>query len=523
MPNNWSDAKRAHVEAAQRPRQLIFNDDTHELALESADTPEGFLGHRLTPLAGTQVGTIAWSVLCGQFDAPVYDSHVQPIYGDAHGRFVHYWHRATENVRALTREHRCPLHLVTDFAHAYGMESFASIRMNDVHDSFLDGMTSWKFTHPQFMVDTCGMLPEFELYTTAQDFSHPQVRERKLEIIDEISQRYDVDGFELDYIRHPVLFSRRMRGEPCNADEVQTITSFMHQIRRITDAAAARRRRPLLIAVRLPDTSTACLVNGMNLAAWLEEDLIDILIAGGGYAPFGMPLDSFVEACRPHGVPIFPCVNQGTADLLSQGEFLAFVRALATNWYQAGADGLYFWNLGSPFEFKEGEELEQMRRNQYACTQEVGDPAMLAGKEKLYCVDSGTSALFPQYRHVCNPPPLPLETKHGLLRSGVIGRVPLNVGEDLASQAGARATLVVDIDEPFWGEVLVVRLNGAPLTMRESTPAGDGQKGSRLEFPVQAPLLRTGLNFVEFAAQNGVELPETVATIEGVRLKVEQG
>ena len=62
-------------------------------------------------------------------------------------------------------------------------------------------------------------LPEFELYTTAQDFSHEAVRQRKLEIIEEICQRYDVDGFELDYIRHPVLFSRRMRGESCTADE----------------------------------------------------------------------------------------------------------------------------------------------------------------------------------------------------------------------------------------------------------------------------------------------------------------
>ena len=80
-----SDAKRARVEAAQRPRRIIFNDDTHELALEDANTPEGFLAHRITPLSETQVGTISWSVLCGQFDAPAYDSKVQPIYGDAQG------------------------------------------------------------------------------------------------------------------------------------------------------------------------------------------------------------------------------------------------------------------------------------------------------------------------------------------------------------------------------------------------------------------------------------------------------
>ena len=59
---DWSENKRARVEAARRPRRIIFNDDTHELALEDANTPEGFLTRRITPLAETQVGTISWSV-----------------------------------------------------------------------------------------------------------------------------------------------------------------------------------------------------------------------------------------------------------------------------------------------------------------------------------------------------------------------------------------------------------------------------------------------------------------------------
>ena len=169
----WSPAKRARAEVAGRPRGIIFNDDTHELALEDAHTPEGFLAHRIAPLAQTQVGTIAWSVLGGQFDAPVYDSRIQPIYGDAHGAPVSYWPNVTANVKALVRAGHCPLQLVVDFAHANRMEAFASIRMNDVHDSFMaaNGMTIWKKTHPELLVDTRGMLPEFELYTKAQDFS----------------------------------------------------------------------------------------------------------------------------------------------------------------------------------------------------------------------------------------------------------------------------------------------------------------------------------------------------------------
>ena len=357
--SDWSEAKRARAAAARVRRRIIFNDDSHDLALADANTPEGFLAHRIAPLADTHVDTISWSVLCGQFDAPAYDSKVQPIYGDAHGGPMHYWPRVTANVKALARAGHCPLQLVVDFAHDHGMEAFASVRMNDVHDSFMgpNAMTVWKLTHQELLVDTRGILPEFELYTTAQDFSHPEVRERKLEIIGEICDRYDVDGFELDYIRHPVLFSRRVRGEPCSLGEIETITALMQEIRSLTDAAAARRGRPLLIAVRVPDTFIRCLINGLDVRTWLARDLTDIIIAGGGYAPWSLPAAAWMAAARPHGVPVYPCANVGW------GPPLPAVRGLASNWYRAGADGLYFWNLATPFEFMTGDELVAARRH----------------------------------------------------------------------------------------------------------------------------------------------------------------
>ena len=510
---DWSEIKRARVEAAQRPRRIIFNDDTHELALEDANTPEGFLAHRIAPLAETQVGTISWSVLCGQFDAPAYDSKVQQIYGDAQGAPVKYWHRVTENVKTLAREYRCPLHLVCDFSHGHDMKTFASVRMNDVHDSFMDAnaMTVWKRTHPEFMVNTRGTLPEFELYTTAQDFSHEAVRQRKLEIIEEICQRYDVDGFELDYIRHPVLFSRRMHGEPCTADEIDIITSMMEKIRSLTDAAAKRRGRPLLIAVRVPDTFTTSLDNGMDVSVWLGRDLIDILIIGGGYAPWSLPVETWVEAARPYGVPVYPCVNLGK-------ESLPLVRGLASNWYRAGVDGLYFWNLGTPFEFMTGDQLVEVRRCCYACVHEVGDADMLVGKDKLFSVDSATGGILPYYAHLSAPRLLPIESKRGALRTGVIGRLPLIVGDDAGSHPPTKATLNLEFDDPSWKDALLIRLNGEELTNGQFAPASDGQMDCQLAYDVQVPPLRTGRNVVELAARNDVPLPEGIVTILGLDL-----
>jgi len=524
----WSQAKRERVEAAGRRRRIIFNDDTYELDREDANTPEGFLKRRLKPLAGTQVGTISWSAAGGWGDAPVYDCKVQPIYGDAHGGPPAYWSRIGGNVKALIEAGHCPLQLIIDFAHGNGMEMFASVRINDCHDSFLPGgLTIWKKQHPELMVDTTGMHPNFELYTSAQDYSHQEVRQRKLEVIEDICARYDVDGFELDFIRHPVFFSRTVRGLPVTADQVEIMTALMRRIRELTDASAARRGRPLLLAARVPDNFELSMNIGLDLKSWLEEDLLDIVIAGGGYAPFSLRPEVFVEACRPHGVLVYPCVNEGMIELLCGGVLLEPMRALAANWYRSGVDGLYFWNLGTPFEYKTGDDLAETRRKCYASLYEVGDPETLKGKDKLFCVDRNLpGTVIINYAHVSSLRPLPFTSKQGRLKEGVIGRVPLLVGDDLAAPADggrlARAKLTIRFDDPAWKDLLLFRLGGEELTGGEFA-GPEGESECTLTYDVGAPPLKTGLNFIEVAARHGVGVPDRPVQVSDVKLKVEYG
>ena len=524
----WSDAKRARVEAAARRRRIIFNDDSHELSHEGAGTVEGFLAPRLAALAGTQVDTIAWSVLAGAGDAPSFDSRIQPVIGDAQDSPPPMDSLYCLNLRALLDAGHCPFQTVVDFVHGHGMEAFASVRMNDVHDSFRENLqTRWKLQHPELLVDTTDTLPEFELYVTAQDFTHEGVRRRKFEIIEEICQRYDVDGFELDYIRHPVLFSRRLWGEPCTPDEVEVVTGLMRRIREITDGAAARRGRPILIATRTPDSFARCLDNGMDTQAWLDEDLVDILIAGGGYAPFSLMPEEFVAAARPHGVPVYPCINMGPANALAGGFFVEATRGLAAQVVSGRCRRRLLLEPRLPPWLT--VPVQKWGRSGAGATailrllNEVGDLASLEKKDKLYCVDSAAAERpLRYYAHVSNSCPLPLESKHGTLRTGVIGRLPLVVGDEIEARRPALATLTVEFDDAAWREVLLFRLNGEELRDGKFAAASGGQEGGTLSYAVSVPSLKSGRNFIEVAARH-VEIPESPVKITGARLRIEYG
>lgn len=536
QPFTLSSHKKSRVVAAERQRRIIFNDDTYELSRDDANTPEGFLKRRLKPLIGTQVDTISWSILGGWADAPVYDSKLQAIYGEAHGGPPEYWSKVTSNVKDLIQSGRGPLQIVIDFAHKEGMEIFASVRMNDVHDSFIGGgLTLWKKENPYFLVNPLGIKTSMELYITAQDFSHKEVRQRKFEIIEEVAQRYNVDGFELDFIRHPVFFSQTLRGQPVNQNQIDIMTKFMERIRKMTDKEAHRRGRPLLLATRVPDSFKLALDVGLDVAKWVRNDLVDILIAGGGYSPFSLPTEEFTQIAHNYRVLVYPCINQGAAQNVSRGSFLEGVRALATNWFQSGANGIYLWNLGTPFEYKTGQDLVNIRTQSYACLVDIGEPQTLLWKDKLFCVDNTAGNVFSYYSHISSKPPLPIK-KIGPIKQGVVGRVPLVVGDNLerAKKNGKikGMNLVLDLKGPVQPEAIVCRVNGTTLVNGHSTVTDIRKQEYKISYPVDTPPFKQGTNYVVMALKRFPEKPNKVrpesryvlasrTQLHGLRLKID--
>ncbi len=496
------EGESAQIET--RKQRVIFNGDSAVLMHPGASTVEGFLAPRLEALPGTPVTTISWSILAG--DAPSYDSRIQPIYGDAQqSDRPDYMNPYAANLKTLVEAGTCPLKIVTDFAHEHGMEAFASLRMNDVHDSFVEGhLSRWKLDHREFLVSTRGLQtaiaepafpgsPVANLYSTALDFTHQVVRDRKFEIIEEVCLRYDLDGVELDFIRHPVLFKSIFEGEAVTPEQVSLMTAFIRRVRQRMGEIGQERGRPLLLAVRTPDDLELSLGIGLDLEAWMREGLVDMLFLGGGYAHFSLPVAKMAKAAHAYDVPLYPCINN--PGQLMDGRGIEMTRALATKWYAAGADGIYFWNLTAPWEqIRDEAQWRALRKRVYACLDGIDDPKALEGTEKIY---SASEKVWFPYAFISSQGDLPAS-----LEPGGQARVSIVIGDDVprlekeGRLESAELTLELEGDLPQLDQ-LVLSLNGqAQAGGRLLQPEAETES-SRVAYVLAAGALRQGENLVE--------------------------
>ena len=120
--------------------------------------------------------------------------------------------RRGENARHLVEQGNDPVRVLGERAHQRGLQYFVSQRMNDAHfayskegpeKNFWTG-TFWH-EHPELRIGGNSKHYSRHLF----DFSHSRIHDFHLAIIEETCQRYDIEGFELDFLRHPSTSSRR--------------------------------------------------------------------------------------------------------------------------------------------------------------------------------------------------------------------------------------------------------------------------------------------------------------------------
>ena len=474
---DWATLKR---KAMERPRRLLYNNDGNEAMSMPEFSIEKFLEMRTTRLAGTQIDSIFYCTGPG-FGLYLHDTNVGQVFTTREGRYD------KSRVEEFLKAGSDPLKEIVKFCHAHDMEAFWSMRMNDTHDGstksygpVLFAANELKKNHPERLLGSEANPPHHGKWSGV-NYEIPEIREKALRIIEEVCQKYDVDGVELDFFRHPTYFKYPAKNQAATDMHRQVMTDLMKQVRRMTEVEGKKRGRPFLVAIKVPDSVEYCRTVGIDLEQWLKEGLIDLLITNGYFRLNAW--DYSVRLGHKYGVKVYPSLDDPRIedkDGQKLRESANAFRGQAMEVLAAGADGVYLYNF-----FKEKSPYEILR--------EAGDQKILQTKSRDYfgSVLGKSHVAGGAYPHASFQKTETLNPEDPVkITPGGKAEARLDVPENFAQTTPRKLKLMLRFREGAEGKALKVTLNEKEL-------AGAKTNKNWLEFDLAGSDGRMGQNDVE--------------------------
>ncbi len=456
--------------------RIVYNDDSH--TLQHVSGLNDLLEKGVDRFIGTQVDALFWSVC--EADVYYFKTRTAERYGQHVKRFQSAGGlRFIQGLESVHKEREDYLQAMADRCREIGIQFFVTMRMNDCHDSpkgwnAVDLYSQFKKAHPELLLGE-SVHPSF---ATGYDFAYEQSRQNKFKVIEEIVLDYDLDGIELDFLRHPAFF--KPEGAFRNR---HLITQLVRRVRALVDRTSASRGKPIRLAVRVPSSFNIGFKLGFDVPTWIKEDLLDVVTAG---TPRGHESDlsmaEYVEATRGRNLTLLGQI--GLYRPLEQ------TRATALSYWKQGVDGIYLFNWYAPLRNE-----ERWRESLV----EVGDPNLLKHRNKRYVIDEQVASLW-RRSHPRAQLPLRIQEE----KVGGPAQVKFFMGDEMqdASAEGksVNAKFVMRLEQVMDDDDLQFRLNGVGLSReKEEIKFEPTLFGRRywLHLPFEAGLLKTGFNQLE--------------------------
>ena len=562
---------RERMRLRHRERLLVWNNDGSDMlapAYQRGNWPvpvpsvDQFLDNLMRFILGTPVSSIFY---CAHVNEPD-------------------WEIPLTHIRALGPN---PFKHVVDFAHRHGKECFYSIRMNDIHASYWPPNRAYwvpfRRKHPELLLgyttaqefqkrflpwiqrflrleeehQARGFVPTQEQLTdlrlqaerehplseviqregtfskdlwswAAYNYARLEVQAHYLEIIEGACRRYDLDGVELDWCRMPIFFKK---GE--ERKNIPLMNDFVSQVHRFLQSYGEKRGRPILLAMRLPDSIDRCLSVGLDPETWARRGWMDLIMGGTGLMPFSAPLSEWVSLGRRHHLPVYGCLDRlhpifrsgkprffaGDPQPADHPADYYFVHSAAHRFWQAKVDGIYLYDW-----FSHGGPTDPQ---DYGKLPDVTNQRFLGGASKLYQIDPGypvrpgMGALDP----ACVPGQLPrrFTTSAGANRA----RFQLDIGDRVS--ASARILLRCQWNQTGANNRTRWKLNDAVLPEGEALTtlekhqrpflSGMDTGENWIEYRVPSGLLQRGTNHLELTVQ-GRENSDALLELLQVRIAI---
>ena len=449
-------------------------------------TPEKYAQAFLGFFEGTQVDAFVSGLGWASGYQVIYPTEVEGmefivdrIKSDVPVGTVKDWQYA-ENVRRIWEAGFDPIQIRMDEARRLGIDYWAHLHMNDWHHlEVLDGkrnILSSRF-HEQrrdLLIGEEGTSGLPEALGVAmrwfQDYRHDEVRQLRLDVAKEACTRYDLDGFQYDFMRCPGYFrhGEEKAGWPI-------MTDFMRESRRAIDGIAGARGRAIGFAARVPNTIDGAERLGLDVRTWVSEGLVDILIPATLYAAdLEEDITEWVELARGTGVQIVPAIEAGYRAGHTGGVTrshynppailpldLDMINAVAARHWRNGADGMYLFNF-----FASAAVYGLDTR---PALDDIGNPVRLRYKNKKNVVARSAPGFVLRDRDQTFPNCLRTERQIPVELTADRVDITIDVADDLA-EAGQRVA-GVELSQRLAAEI-PLELTDVELSIRYAFPNG---------------------------------------------------
>jgi len=441
-----------------------------------------------------------------------------------------HWWRAAENLRLLWEDGIDPVQVQIDEAARLGVDFWFRLSMNDWHHYEDDTGRSINLMGSSFFDDhpSYRIGPDLgpgmgETLRHLQDYAHPEVRRLRLETAVEACERYDVTGFEYDFMRCPLYFKHSEVNQ-----HIPLMTEFVRQTRAALDAVGEKKGHPIGLSVRVPNTIAGALNLGLDVPVWIKEDLVDIVVPSTFFnADLEEDISEWVTLAEGTPVRINPAIEEAYSAGHTGGVNRCFysppvmlplsremVNAIAARHWRNGADGLYVFNwfgTSATYGAAYGYDIN-------VALDDIGNPLRLKHKNKRYVV-MRTDGSFPN----CLPHPRQLPATIGEEELNI----HLDVADDLAA-AGSRlrsVLLSVNFKDFTVYDRVEIKLSGKVLTCINPRVPGayDPSTSTWQNYNLRESLPRVGDNVITFriTGRNQRLKNELSIVITDIELEVE--
>ncbi len=371
---------------SEAPRLIYNNDGSFLLQTAPPMSPDEFVYEAVGRVIGTQVGRVICN-LFGLGDAlPWYKTEIpeaRPPRNTTYTNLQEY--RVQENLHHLWSLDVDVWEMAVQAAHDAGMEFWPGTRFNDRHGERFAWLTEWRTRHPEYNIPKDCTEGRYGVAGGPRGLNYalPEVRAWKIRLMEEVCTRYDVDGFELDLMREPMVsFTDIEAGRPI-------LTEFLADCRAALDRIGEKRGRPLGFGIRTAATPEATHEMGLDLEAVLEQRSVTCISPSVYWdTATDAPFDRFVEMARGKDCHVYACpseqIGPGPQYVPASKEAL---RGAACNAWHQGVDGIYIFNFNhNPTCNVDGAEL----------LGQLGHPETLRYRDKRYAV-TGIAELIERY------------------------------------------------------------------------------------------------------------------------------